>query len=241
MPNLVWQHNTLIQLTVIASAIGSQIVNVFHFECTEAREAGLTSDALAQAEAGVLADDWISNVYDEWLACHHAEYVVGLIKAQTIERPNNFRHKLVAVERPQTTGNVGTVAGSIENAAVCIVARWRTPQAGKSSRGRSYIGPPELGAGANGVLATSARAPYTAFATAMRARYSASVGTSLNWKHTIYSRPYNMGEYQYPSRKTGTLAVVTPPDYAGNSTNVTDFAMDWTLRSQRRRTLGVGA
>ena len=72
-------------------------------------------------------------------------------------------------------------------------------------------------------------------------RYTGAGASAGKWNLTIYSRPYNQGEYQYTVRDSTGLRVVSPPDYAGNSTFVTVGAVDNIGRVQRRREIGVGS
>jgi hypothetical protein len=240
MPNLPWQHNTIVQLSLVGEALANQIVNVFHFQLSEVRESGMVNDEEAITESGEIADHWISNMKSAWLAVHADEYILRMVTAQVVERPGNFRHRLSPVERPQTTANVGTNAGAVGSLAASAVLRWRTPQAGKSHRGRTYVGPLTTPWQTDGKLATVAVTALQNFQTTWLNMYRQGGTTTVEWVHTIYSRPYNTGEYEYASRKTGRLAVVSPPDYAGNATNVTTGSVDPVLRVQRRRELGVG-
>jgi hypothetical protein len=241
MPNLPWQYNTVFSLTVVATALGSAVVNVWNFEASEALESSIINDEVAVAESGELVDDWIATQKTPWLAAHQSEYVINLVTCQVVERPGNFRHRLTPSERPLGSANAGTVSGTVEEAFASAVIRWRTPQAGKSHRGRTYLGPLPVTWMTDGRLATAAITNITAFGTSMNNTYGGGGLPTRPYRLTVYSRPYNNGEYQYATRKTGSLTVVTPPDYAGNSTNVTTFSLDPIIRVQRRRELGVGA
>jgi len=241
MPNLPWTHRTTYQMTLIALCDTVQIVNVFAYEVSTLIETSLSSDQLAIDQGGLLADDWISNLKTSWLAFHPSDYTLQMVKVQCVERPANFRHRLSPIERSLTTANVGTQPQGSDVGAVAAIIKWRTPQAGKSHRGRSYVGPIGSNWHVNGALHATGVTTISAFGSAMIARYAVGGTKATDWVLTIYSRPYNSGEYQYATRKTGTLTVVTPPDYAGNSTNVTAFQLDPNLRIQRRRELGVGS
>jgi hypothetical protein len=241
MPDLPWSHRTLWQMTLIGSAVGVQVVNTHHFEAATALNASITDDTLAIAEGGDLADDWLTSLKTAWLAAHGPDYTLNMVKVQCLERPGLFRHKLTPIERPQTTGNVGTAALSGAALSVAAVIRWRTPQAGKSHRGRTYVGPVPSNWLSAGLLNTTAAAAIATYGTAMVGRYGVG-GSQYNvYGLTIYSRPYNEGEYAYPSRKGGIYHIEKPVDYAGNSTNVLASQLDSVLRSQRRREIGVGS
>jgi hypothetical protein len=241
MPDLPWAHKSMFQMTLLGSALGSLIVNVINYEASTVEEATFVNDGVAQTSGSALASDWQTNMLSTWLACHPTEYKLNTIKVQVVERPGLFRHKLTPTEITLTTGNSGSAGATTESLTNSAVVKWRTPQAGKSTRGRVYIGPIGEGWIADGRLNSTGLTPLNAWAAAQLTRYTGAGASAVRWHMAIYSRPYNMGEYQYASRKTGTLAVVTPPDYAGNSTFVTAQAVDGIVRVQRRREVGVGA
>lgn len=240
MPNLAWTHRTLYQLNIIGQSLACQIVNVFHFEATTVEEATLVSDDVALASADALADDWLTNGKGSWTTVHGPDYKIDMVSCQVVERPGLFRHRLTTVEKPQTTANVGIASSDAESPFTAFLLRWRTPVAGKSHRGRTYVGPVPQTWIVDGQVAAANRATCAGVGTTYVNRWGVS-GASARWKLTVYSRPYNEGEYQYATRKTGSLTVTTPPDYAGNSTNVTASQFDPILRVQRRREVGVGA
>jgi hypothetical protein len=241
MPNLPWTHRTLFQLVIAGDSLGNQVVNVLHFEASTVKETSYATDQDAINDAGALADDWVTGMMATWRPAHGSEYAVRLITCQVLERPGNFRHRLSPVERPLTTNNNGTANVAAVNPSVSSVLRWRTPIAGKSHRGRMYLGPIPSDWQTNGRLHAIAQGPIGNFGTAHLARYGVGGSQANSWVQTVYSRPYNEGEYQYATRKGGTLHIVTPVDYAGNSTNVTTYVLDTILRVQRRREVGVGS
>lgn len=241
MPNLPWPKRTLFQLSLTGIMLGQQVVNVHTFEASSITEALLLNDGLAQTESGKIADDWLTNCKTAYLATKPADYLLDRVACQVLERPGTFRHKLTPTERVNISPRVGTATGTCEDLQACAVIRWRTPNAGKSHRGRSYVGPIVREWVLDGRLAGLGITAITAYADAMKNRYTGAGSAADDWPMTIYSRPYNAGEYQYATRKTGSLTVVTPPDYAGDSTFVTDYALDTIIRVQRRRQIGVGA
>jgi len=236
-----WAHNSLIQLTLLGRCQLQQIVNVHHYEVSAAVEATLLTDTLANTQAGALADDWIANLKTTWLGCHTSDYFLDSVNAQVLERPGTYNHKLTAQERPLSTGNQGTLASAADDMTTAAVARWRTPIAGKSHRGRSYIGPLADSEVNAGLLTVDITTPLQAYLTAFLNRYTGTGAVYTSGSMTIYSKPYNTGEYQYVKRVGGVLTVVTPPDYAGNSTFITAAAIDPRARVQRRREIGVGS
>lgn len=236
-----WTNEAVMSLTLIGTALTSQIVNVLHFEAPGAIDATLTDDELAIGWASARADHWIANAKTEWLACHPADYRLDMIKAQVLERKSYVDRKLTATEKPQTTANVGTLANPAEHPGSSVVMRWRTPIAGKRHRGRTYIGPIPQQYMNDGYLDTAFRTSYNAFGTKMITTYSGVSGNTNGALLTVYSRPTNEGEGGYPSHKGGTYHIEFFKDYDGNSTNVIAASLDPVLRSQRRRNIGVGA
>jgi hypothetical protein len=241
MPNIPWQQPTVAQLTLIGVADTSQIVNTHFFLCTGVQEAILTSDAAAITWSNTVATAWVTSAKSAWMNCHGSDYTLQLVKAQVIERPGNWRHKLTPVELVQTTGNVGGVSGGAAANQVSAVVKWRTTSASKHTRGRSYIGPTPSSHTADGTIPTGGRPVYEAYITAMIGQFGAAGANNANYTMCIYSRPYNQGEYGYPQGRNPTRTWFYPPDYAGLATPVTAGVLDTILRTQRRRELGVGS
>jgi hypothetical protein len=242
MANLPWTHRTLYQLTVAGLVFGQQVVNTFHFEAEATYDLANITDAAKQADSQLLALDWIANGKVPYLAQLPSDYAMQMITCQVLEVNGQWRHRLTPMETAQTT-SPGTDAthGAVENLTGAGVIRWRTPIAGKAHRGRSYIGPLGQNAILDGRLASSCVTKLTAFKDAMVNRWTGAGASAGKWNLTIYSRPYNQGEYQYTVRDSTGLRVVSPPDYAGNSTFVTVGAVDNIGRVQRRREIGVGS
>lgn len=242
MPNLPWTHRTVVQLSILATCHGAQIVNTHHFEASSVMEATFLNDELVQNEVNDLVNHWLTTAKNPYLNGHGAEFVVNRVVGQCVERPGNFRHRLTPIETTPTgqTNGDGTL-GAIEVTTTSAIIRWRTPIAGKSHRGRTYYGPLAANQVSDGRLSSSGTTNITLYTTALMGLWGPTGTQSSDFRLTVYSRPYNSGEYQYTTRRTGSLTVVTPPDYAGNSTNITSYSIDPTLRVQRRRELGVGS
>jgi hypothetical protein len=242
MPNLPWTKRRICQLSIIGAASGSQFVTTHHFEAEATFDTALNiSDEAAQAAGTDLANAWITAVKPEYLACCGNNYGMLTVRAQILERNGQFRHRLVPTEVASTgagTASSGQPGPDLE-AAMCI--RWRSVQAGKRHRGRSYLGPVPPAMISGGVLNTLHLAAGMAYVTAMLAEWGPSGTAPLNWRLTVYSRPYNNGEYGYPTGSHPNKMFHYPEDYAGNSTWVTSGSPDSVLRSQRRRQVGVGA
>ena len=241
MPNLVWPKNSLMQLTIIGSALGSQIVMTHHFETQQTNESANASDALMQASAEAVAATWITDLKSVYLACLANTYGMTMVRAQVLERPGLWRHRLTPTETATTGAGTGQGGFPANDNTTAGVMRWRTPQAGKAFRGRSYIGPIQDGWQNAGRLQSAGVAALDAYRTAMFAKWGPTAPPTPVWRLTVYSRPYNNGEYGYPTGHHPNKTFKYPPDYAGNSTWVTTGSTDSVLRVQRRRELGVGS
>lgn len=242
MPNLPWTHRTLYQLTVSGLCFGQQIVNTFHFEADATYDLLNVTDSSKQADSQLLALDWITNCKTVYLAQLGIDYTMTMVTCQVLETNGQWRHRLTPMENAQASSpGTNSGDGNIESLANAAVIRWRTPVAGKSHRGRCYIGPLGNSATSDGRLVSTQVTKLTAFKDAMVNRYTGAGASAGKWNMTVYSRPYNSGEYQYTVRDSTGLRVVTPPDYAGNSTFVTVGAIDSIARVQRRREIGVGS
>jgi hypothetical protein len=161
---------------------------------------------------------------------------------QVLERPGQISHKLVATD--YTTGlpaagnsALGSTGGSQTD---CADIKWRSLLAGKSRRGRTYVGGLSDEMSSNGLLVAGHITACDAWITAM-GRYRSGGADATAHRHTIYSRPYSLGQYQYTKRVGGNLTVVTPPDYNGDSNFVVGGTTDSVVRVQRRREIGVGS
>jgi hypothetical protein len=242
MPNLPWTHNTLASVTLSGTAQGVAVVNVFHMEASGTLEAGFSDDAAVQTALSAALAIFNTATKAPWVNAHPGEYTYVKAAMQCLERPGNFRHRLTPVELNQTAPNTGDgTKGVSETPTTAAVVKWVTPIAGKSHRGRTYFGPIGANQSLDGRLTTLGTTDMTNWVNAFMGLWGPTGTGAANWRWTIYSRPYNEGEYQYATRKTGTLTVVTPPDYAGNSTNITGTSVDNILRVQRRREIGVGS
>jgi len=238
-----WGYRTVCQLSVIGQAFGVQIVNVFHFEASGDDEADFINDQAAQAAGATLAQGWITARKASYLACVSTDYAMVMVRSQILERPGQFEHRLTPIEVPSSgAGTGGQATGPAEDAVIAGVIRWRTPQAGKSHRGRNYFGPLAQGWRQNGLLATEGVTNLTTFKDGMITAYGqTSPVPRTSWTMTVYSRPYDQGEYGYVTGSGANRQFNYPEDYSGNRTNIVLGAVDPVLRNQRRRQIGVGA
>ncbi len=241
MAHAPWGHNTLMRLAVQGVCQGQSIVAVHHFEAPGAVDSTLVTDALARSWAASVATDWHSNCKSAWLAPHTADYTLLNVQSQVLQRPGQRDHVLSPTDLTPTVPIVGGIAGTADDLTTAGVIRWRTDIAGKSHRGRTYIGPLGDVQTDVGRIATGSQAAFTAYATVMINRYTGASPIFTGANLTIYSRPYDSGEYRYVKGSGAAMEIVVPPDYDGNSTFVIGGSLDPVARTQRRRQIGVGS
>jgi hypothetical protein len=242
MVHAAWGLATIFRMSLLARCESQNIVNVFHIEATPTHEVTLDTDAKATASGANLAADWNTSLKTAFLAQLPTDYSLQVVRVQVVERPNQVDRVLLAsdiVTGLPAPGTNGAVADDMTTAAVI---KWKTLQAGRHSRGRTYIGPLNDTQTTLGILNTPT--PFNAFKDAMITRYTgAGAGVTAGWAFTVYSRPYNAPHGAYTIRVPGQgLTVVNNTvDYNGTSTYITGGQVDLTLRTQRRRQLGVGS
>lgn len=225
-----------------ATSMGQKIVNVFHFEATSALELVMPDDATAQNAGATLATAWLTAVGPSWALAHGADYTGLVIRSQVLQRPAQYEHRLAAMEIAATGANAFGGSAAADDPMTACVLKWQTPIAGKGFRGRTYLGPVPDVYSVNGLLAGNGIVNAASIITAVLGRFRVTNATPpVDWNFTIYSRPYNFQEYGYATGHNPNRVWKYPPDYAGNSTNVTAGTTDPVIRVQRRREIGVGA
>jgi hypothetical protein len=236
-----WAGRSIVQLSLVGLCQGQQIVNVLHFEKEAVADALLLTDAAHQADGTALANDWLTNLLASWRPIHTPDYTLQKVVAQVLEVNGQIDHRLVATE--VTSGSVGTGGNPSDDLTSAAVVKWRTPIAGRSHRGRSYIGPLEDTWGLNGSLVGAYVTLVNTWRDAMITRYTGSPAPPVaTWNLTIYSRPYTHPHGAYVKRVGGLLTVFNDTtDYDGNTTHVTAAVTDPIIRVQRRREIGVGS
>lgn len=241
MTHGVWTHNTICQLAIIGAAFGQQIVNVHHFEAGGVLEGTFLNDSVRVTEQGNLIASWNTSIKTAWLAMLPADYSLIMLRAQVLEVPNLRAHRLTPTETAGTGIGTAVGLGTAEVTSPAGNVKWRTPVAGKSHRGRTFVGPLSQNAFSNGLLAAGAVTLFDAYRTAMGTTFVQTVVPRTGWTLTIYSRPYDYKKYGYVKGKGPDREFFFPEEYDGNSTMVTASATDAVVRSQRRRQIGVGA
>jgi len=242
VPNLPWPHRTICQLSLLGSSHGQAVVNTFHFEAATTLESTFLTDTLRISAGATLAGAWWTATRPSWVALHGEDYTVNTVRAQILEVGGKWRHRLTPTDQTLSSLNIGTITPEAESMANSLVIRWRTPQASKSTRGRSYVGPLPDAWEDNGRLTTTPVNNANGFINDVLTEWGHQNPIAPEpWGLVIYSRPYNNGDYAYPQGKNPTRTFYYPPDYAGKATGVVSGAVDSVIRSQRRRQIGVGA
>jgi hypothetical protein len=238
-----WTRNTLARISINATCQGQAVVNVFHFEASAVAEATMTSDAVAQAWLTTLLGDFNTSVMTQWLATHGAvDYSVAALNGQVLERPANVSHALVSQDYTTGYPRVGGIAGNqADDMTTACVVKWRGVLAGKSHRGRTYIGPLADTHTDLGKIVSAFATVVTTWKDAMITRYNAGTGTNTTAFLTVYSRPYDKYDYSYVVGSGSDKHVFFPEDYDGNSSGILTGSVDTIARTQRRRQIGVGA
>jgi len=241
MAHAAWTKNTICELTLLGTCFGAQVVNVHHFEASATMETGFATDAIRMTEASNLITLWNGAPKTAFLAAHQTDYAMTMVRSQIIQTKNQTDHRLTPVEAATTSAGTavsGTPAEAAMNAA-CL--RWRSALAGKTHRGRSYLGPVRDDWMSNGLLTAGGQTIYNAYITAMNTAFFQTDPARTGWTLTIYSRPYNKMEYGYVKGSGPNREFFWPEDYNGDSSNVIAGALDPVVRTQRRRQIGVGA
>lgn len=236
----VWTHNTIFEMVLRAVANSQQILNTFHFEAAATLEATLLTDALAQASGTTLAGNWLANCKASWLPMLPTDYSLQSVDVQVVERPGNRNHKLVATSTTTGLPSSGTSVTTVADMPAAANIKWRSLLAGKHHRGRTMVGPLANDVTVDGLLTAGMLTAMTAYRTAM-ARYRLTGAEALNWLHTVYSRPYDNGDYGYVKTTPTGKVFFYPPDYDGDSSNIITDANDPRGRTVRRRQIGVGS
>lgn len=237
-----WTHRTLGRVSIVATCQGQAVVNVFHFEASVAGEGTISSDADAQAWLTALLSNFNTQIMTSWLAMHGAvDYSVSALNGQVLERSGQINHKLVSQDFTTGYPKPGSLAGNqADDMTTACVVKWRGVLAGKSHRGRTYIGPLSDTHTDLGKITSSFVTVATTWKDAMITNYKADATGYTDADLVIYSRPYNHGEYGYVVGSGPDRVMFFPPDYDGNSSGVLTGSVDTIARSMRRRQIGVG-
>lgn len=174
----------------------------------------------------------------EDLAASWAATAVPLIKA-AISSAVNLDEIVVSdtdrdgdesVELPLTQPNPGALAGDALPNQNAVVIGWRTGLKGRRRRGRMYLPGITESGNTDGVLVGSQLTAVQALAQGLVNAYGAG-GTETSWRMVVYSPP------------TPPFKAPTPPPVHTDTliTPITTHDIDEVIRTQRRRSIGVGA
>ena len=199
----------LYELVVDASQAANQVVNVFGF-VQKAAGSGFMGQALI--------DDWQAGPQASWLAFCNASYTINTYRAVDVHPGTSAR-----VEESMSSGNTGGAGSLTLPNQVGGLISWRTAQAGRSYRGRTYTPTPGGTLTSANAVATAGITAITAFRDAYLTRFGPS-GVSTYFQAAVISRYLNGAERTVP---VGTL--------------ITTGIVRSFLATQRRRRLGVGS
>lgn len=205
-------YNDIYRLRVYQRMQSAQVVNVMHF---------LEDFAAVGGSPLALATDFVTNMRATLIARTVNQVTFDFVEVQKIVP---FEGGPVAVNFPAST--VGTVGGSCASATLCEVLTIYSVRGGRRGRGRLYLpGSDTFGAAPNNgswLPAQTARTQTFANALATRYIFAPTLGA------------YCLGVW---SRKSGPEF---PPWSTDQFARATGLTVRTTIRTQRRRQLGVG-
>lgn len=227
------------ELVIKSTLEGQQIINRFHFEAG----ASFTTPNEGQPELQALAD-----------ACKElfrAQQSTRVAYTSWEARQRRGAGVTYTAQGNQVGGWVaeGTLTGTLTGAQVteavpnqvAAVVSWKTGQAGRRKRGRSYIAGIDE---ANHSLSQWSVAMTAQQQTALNTHigvYGAS-GSSLDWTQGIWSDRTATGKRLVYDTQTGkgTLTPTDTPAPQNAWTDITSAVVYRELKTQRRRALGTG-
>lgn len=191
---------------------GNLAVNVWHVAPSAAGWTG--------ADTTVVANEWIGYIKTFYDSCAAAGLWGGqTIGATVIEYEHNEVPKYVPATA-QTATDTGT--GAIQPLQLAAVVSWRTALAGRSFRGRTYLGPLKATAMSTGTLAGT-------FVNAVNTAAGVLIAhTSGTFKLHVVSKSglhwHKTGDHTYSSTS-----------YTGTSTPITSGSTTASIRTMRSR------
>lgn len=205
--------NDIYRLRIYQRMHGAQVVNVLHF----VEDVAVGGGSGAQA----LANDFVTNMRAPLIARACNQLAFEYVEVQSLVPFSGA---------PATTnfpgGTVGTVFGTSASATLSEIITIYTSRAGRRGRGRIYL------AGANttsdipvqGVWASGQTTKTTALATALATRYM----------QVPYTTSFVLGVW------SKVLAGPNPPWPSSAFVRASALTVRTTIRTQRRRQVGVG-
>jgi len=204
--------NDIYRLRVYQACHGAQVVNVMHF---------VQDDPIPTRGALELAQDYLTNMSTSMRGRASQNVSFQYVEVQSIVP---FVGGPAIVNFPG--GTTGSVSGSAVSATLAEVITIYSQRGGRRGRGRLFLPPPETsGASASGGLWLPAQTTKTtAFAVALAARYIDAT-KPIGWALGVWSKASGP---QFPPWTTSQFA------------RATGLTVRTTIRTQRRRQVGVG-
>jgi len=206
-------YNDIFRLRVYMRLHGSQMVNVMHF---------VEDLAAVGGGASGLATDFVTNMRPTLIARATTEMAFDFVEVQSIVP---FSGAAVTANFPG--GTVGTALNASSSATLAEVISIYSSRAGRRGRGRIYLpgAPSRPGVDVTaGIWLPVQTTRTTAFATALATRYVGIPGT-VAYCLGVWSR---------------VLAGPFPPWPTSAFVRATALTVRTTVRTQRRRQVGVG-
>jgi hypothetical protein len=205
-------YNDIFRLRVYQTMHSAQVVNVMHF---------VQDDPLPSRGAQELANDFVTNMTATIKARTVGACTFNYVEVQSIV-PFSGASAITAFPG----GTVGTVGGQSASATLCEVLTIYSERAGRRGRGRLYLPSSDSStAGASvGAWLPAQTTRTQAFATALFNRYIIA-GHPIGWVLGVWSR---------------ASGPVLPPWTSSQFARATGLTVRTTIRTQRRRQLGVG-
>lgn len=205
-------YNDIYKLRLVQTMHTAQVVNVMHF----VEDLPAVGGGAAQ-----LASDFVANMRATLIARTTAQTRYDYVEVIPLVP---FGGAAAVVNFP--AGTVGTVSGSAASATLCEVITIYSSRGGRRGRGRLYLacGDTFTVAPSSGSWAAVATTRTTNFANALATRYIGAPGL-VAYCLGVWSR---------------VLAGPTPPWPTSAFVRATALTVRTTIRTQRRRQLGVG-
>lgn len=182
-------------------------------------------NVLASREPSDLAASWVATAFPLVKAATSAS-----VNWDEVVVSDTDKNGSESVELPLTQPNPGSIAGDALPNQNAMLVGLRTGVKGRRRRGRLYLPGVAEGGQTDGVLTGAQLTAVQAFAQGIVNAYG-SGGTETNWRLVIYSPPTPAFKPKTPP-PVHTDTIITP---------VTSQDIDEVIRTQRRRSIGVGS
>lgn len=197
------------ELVIDGQYAANQMINVFGF---------VQKSVTAGNQSGALITEWRSSMETSWRGIIAAGLTITAYRTSRVVPAGDARSELFP-----TSNNTSTGSGAVQATQVAALASWQTARAGRSYRGRTYLGPVPGTFAAGSTIIAAGTTAYAAFVAAMLGAFGPA-GSSTNFVFAIISRVQAGTELTQP---------IATPVVSGTVRNV--------LATQRRRRLGIGS